>query len=370
MPIINLRKKLALADVNRKGKRLRKKYLIIESDDWGSIRIPSKQAQKVLENEGIDLFANPYLKYDGLESTQDVMALFEVLSSVKNQFNQNPKITLNTVTHNPDIQKIRESGFKEYSREPIQKTYHSFDDSDIFKIISEGIENNLCLPQFHGTEHVNVPLWLSMLQESSFSSIIRKAFEAGIAGIPKEEYLNYKGNLQATYESTDIDYVLDSLQLGLTSFESLWGFKSKTFIANNYVWDSSIEEKLNSLGVEHFQGMKYQLLPYKTGKLRHVNGEHNSLGQTFGVRNCHFEPSEKGTQIDQTLEEVKSAFAWGKPAVLCTHRMNFTSRFDVQQRDSNLKDFNRLLTEIVQKWPDVIFLNSAEFATILKNGES
>ena len=370
MPNFNLRKKLALADVNRKGKRLRKKYLIIESDDWGSIRIPNKQAQQVLENAGIDLVKNPYLKYDGLESSQDVMALFEVLSSVKNKFNQNPKITLNTVTHNPDFQKIRESGFKEYSREPIQKTYDRFNESDISKIITEGIDNNLCLPQFHGTEHVNVPLWLLMLQESSVSSIIHKAFEAGVSGIPKEEYLGYKGNLQATYESTDLEYVLDSLQLGLTSFESLWGFKSKTFIANNYVWDSSIEERLNGLGVEHFQGMKYQLLPYKTGKLRHVNGEQNGFGQTFSVRNCHFEPSEKGTQIDHTLEEVKSAFAWGKPAVLCTHRINFTSRFNVQQRDRNLKGFNRLLKEIVQKWPDVIFLNSAEFATILKNGES
>ena len=67
--------------VNYKGRKLENKYIIIESDDWGAIRTPSKESLKNYSENNIDL-SNSVCKYDCLENQEDFEKLFGVLSSI------------------------------------------------------------------------------------------------------------------------------------------------------------------------------------------------------------------------------------------------------------------------------------------------
>ena len=73
---------------NLPGWRTKERLIVFESDDWGSIRMPSKEAFENLAKSGIDLFSdegNRFNKYDSLATVQDLASLFGVLESVKDK---------------------------------------------------------------------------------------------------------------------------------------------------------------------------------------------------------------------------------------------------------------------------------------------
>ncbi|MBK8547509.1 MAG: hypothetical protein IPL63_09015 [Saprospiraceae bacterium] len=49
---------------------------MIESDDWGSERIPNIKTREDLRSFGINIDSNPHLKYDTLERLED-LEIFE-----------------------------------------------------------------------------------------------------------------------------------------------------------------------------------------------------------------------------------------------------------------------------------------------------
>jgi len=66
---------------NLPGWRTNRKIVVIESDDWGSIRMPSKEAFNNLQATGIDLLSDEgfrFNKYDSLATSADLELLFEV----------------------------------------------------------------------------------------------------------------------------------------------------------------------------------------------------------------------------------------------------------------------------------------------------
>ena len=62
---------------NLPGWRTNRKIVVIESDDWGTIRMSSKEAFNSLLNKGYPVDQCPYNKYDALESNQDLEMLFD-----------------------------------------------------------------------------------------------------------------------------------------------------------------------------------------------------------------------------------------------------------------------------------------------------
>src|SRR5688572_5559420 len=106
---------------NAKGKKIKGRYLIIESDDWGAIRTPSKAALESFEKSGIGLAESIY-KNDSLECNEDLEELFNVLSSIKDKDGSNLKFTANAIMANPDFPKIKAADFKQFYFEDVQKT--------------------------------------------------------------------------------------------------------------------------------------------------------------------------------------------------------------------------------------------------------
>ena len=142
------------------GWRTNRHIVVIESDDWGSIRMPSKEMYDSLIKKGVTLGKYGYEKVDTIASRSDLEKLFEVCDSFKDINGRPLVITANAVVANPDFQKIKESNFQAYFYEPITTTMERYyPGCSPFPLWKEGMEAGVFHPQLHGREHINVPMW-------------------------------------------------------------------------------------------------------------------------------------------------------------------------------------------------------------------
>lgn len=363
--------------LNIRGPRTKRRIVVIESDDWGTIRMSSKEAYTFFLKNGFPVDKCPYNSNDALESNEDLEKLFEVLSSVKDSNNNPAIITANNITANPDFKKIKSDNFRNYHYEPFTDTLKKYSQHDrVYALYKEGISGKLFRPQFHGREHINLWNWLNALQKNDEDALL--AFEKEMFSVSfrtkknyPEEYLDAFGSVGNLKEQHEI--ITDGLKL----FESLWGYKSKSFIAPCYVWDSSLEKTLFSEGVKYLQGIPVQLSPLKEnetqrGRRYHFQGEKNVLGQRYLIRNAFFEPAlyPKISLVEDCLERIKIAFRWNKPAIIGSHRLNFIGFINQENRARNLKLFSILLKEIIKNWPEVEFMSSDQLGDAIYNDDA
>lgn len=88
------------------------------------------------------------------------------------------------------------------------------------------------------------------------------------------------------------------------------------------------------------------------------------------MRNCSFEPSLDGRGFEKTLSEIQNAFFWNKPAIISTHRINVIGSLNEGNQIKNLEQFKLLLAAILNKWPEVVFLTTAELGDIIRDNQN
>jgi len=122
-------KKITKTLSNLPGWRTSRKIVVIESDDWGSIRMSSNESYNALQKAGLSLDKGAgarYNKYETLASKEDLQHLFEVLKSVKDKNGSSAKMTAVSLVANPDFKKIKEDNFQNYYYEPFTKTLERY----------------------------------------------------------------------------------------------------------------------------------------------------------------------------------------------------------------------------------------------------
>lgn len=376
--INNLKSTLSHTLLNLPGWHTRRKLVVIESDDWGSIRMPSKEVYEKMLKLGIPVDRCPYNRFDSLASEQDLEALFDVIRKFKDKYDNHPVITANTVVANPNFDLIRQSDFEEYFYEPFTETLKKYPaHQNSFKLWKQGISEHIFKPQFHGREHVNIAFWLRELK--SGNKEYKLAFENSFWGLGPIILGKVGHNIQASFDATntlEIEKQKGIISDGLRLFEDIFGYKSNSFIANNFIWSPELNQTLYNSGVRTLQGMKYQLLPKldskKRKKIYNYTGKKNEHYQTYLLRNCVFEPSQSPESdiVGKCLRDIEIAFVWRKPAIITSHRLNFIGFIDENNRKENLGLFNNLLKKIIQKWPDVEFMSSDELAIVIDKSRS
>ncbi|NOR88213.1 MAG: hypothetical protein GQ527_11440 [Bacteroidales bacterium] len=367
MNIQQLKSYAAATLINRKGKSVADKYVIIESDDWGAIRTPSIEALNAFKEKGLDLSKSIY-KVDALASKDDLEQLFEVLKKYKGSNGKPAKITANAIMANPDFQKIKESNFKEFHYEKFTETFKRYPShKNNLEVWKKGIDEGVFKPQFHGREHLNYKRWLQVLQSNNEAAHFCFDWNATCSG--KDDYSFMEAYDWDTPE--DISEQKLVVKEGIKIFKDTFGEDSKSFIAPCYNWDPQLEKTLQENGVEWIQGIRNQYIP--TGKfneytpLQHSFGEANIDGVRYNLRNCFFEPSMNPAKdwVQSCLAQVTSAFHWNKPAVICSHRINYIGFIDKKNSDRGLKDLEQLLAAIVKKWPEVQFISTDELTEVI-----
>jgi hypothetical protein len=283
---------------NIPGWSTNRKIIVIESDDWGGIRMPSKATFNSLINAGLTLESGDSARYnnnDSLATADDFAALFETLEKFKDSKERNPVFTAVSIVANPDFEKIKENNFQEYFYEPFPETLKRYNRESAIKMWQEGIQSKLFVPEFHGREHLNVKAWLRALQNGDKHT--RIAFDHGCWGFNRK---NAPLNYQAAFDlekPEDLEYQKTVLREGLALFKKIHGYKASFFVPPNGPFNNSLEKVAAESGIKYMSASKIQNEALGQGKTRkkfHYLGQKNKHNQIYITRNCFFEPSLLG----------------------------------------------------------------------------
>lgn len=369
-----IKSQLSLNYLNYRGWKTKRKIIVIESDDWGSIRMPSKDVYKNCLKNGYEVDKVNIEKFDSLESEEDLSKLFDLLIGFKDFKGNPPVFTANCLVANPDFERIKQSDFKNYHFELVTSTFNSYPNhKNSFELWNKGFDEKIFFPQSHGREHLNVSLFLNALQSNDKTAHF--AFNNRMPGIismdPRRRFNFY---VEALNFNSHLDK-LEKLQIvleGLDLFKNIFKYDSLSFIPPNYIWSNDFNYELSKKNVQFFQGtIKMKEPDFKGGfkKRRVVLGSKNAYNQIFLTRNCFFEPStfNFNDHVGYCLKGIAAAFDWGKPAIINSHRVNYIGSIFPENRDKNLFLLKDLIGKILIKWPDVEFLTSPDLGKIIKN---
>lgn len=363
---------LARVKLARKAWKTNKKIVVIESDDWGAIRTSSVGAHQTLSKKGYVVKDSPYM-LDTLEADEDLCALYDVLVRVRDSNGNHPVVTANMIMGNPDFDRIEDEGFVQYFFEPVQETLDRYPRrGEVERLWKEGYEQSLFYPQLHGREHIVYWEWLDQLRNKNEEAV--ETFKLGMCGVPlnvsKFNLSFYKPIYidRAELETHGVD--LESLiKEGSELFKETFGYRSKTTVAPNVAWTSQAEEAWSKCGITGIQGGFLQEVHTSNGVdyISHYLGETNAHGMRYSVRNCTFEPCRNYDDAywKNTMRQVRRAFLLNTPAIISTHRVNYVGSISQDNRTRGLTQLSALLREIVNSYPDVIFMSSADLGGCL-----
>ena len=367
-----MKNKLSSIIKNTIGFTTNRKLIVLESDDWGSNRMPSKEVFELLKEKGLTNDNIRYDRYDTLANATDLAAMFEVLHSVKDRNGRPAAVTPVSVLANPDYKKIETTGFKEYHYELFTDSLTKRGEEKAINLWKEGIDGGFFVPQYHGREHLNVARWMKALQAGHEATHI--AFGQGVYGISFLNDRQVEDSYLAAYdyfEPSEIEQLKEITIDGLNQFEKIFGFRSSYFVPPNGPLSAKLNPVLSDNGIRGIQTARFIYSePVGMGltkkRIRYF-GMKTKYNQVYTLRNAFFEPSEPTSfsWVDKCLADIEFAFTYKKPAVISSHRVNFIGSIHPENRDRGLSQLKELLKSIVKKWPDVEFITSGELISLM-----
>lgn len=354
----------------------RRRLLVIESDDWGMIRMASREAFKRLQARGYAVHECPYNTFDTLEAADDLEALTDTLLGFRDQRQRPPVLTANMVMGSPDFAAIRDAGFREFHVTPVWETLPNHGRESAIAAYRQAREAGVLRPQLHGRDHVAVGRWLEALQRREQRFV--DAFDEGMFTVHPGGVTNCRRDLLDALGCAPNDPAFADLATALKQaqewFVAFWGVPSSSFIAPCYTWHEALEPALSELGVRFLQGSRVQRAPRSAphvgiDRKRHTTGQRNARGQRYIVRNVSLEPSIEGNEdrcLDHALVEVASAFHHRTPAIVSSHRLNYIGGLNESNRDRGLRVLAAFLKAVQRHWPDVEFVSTDELGQLME----
>ena len=183
------------------------------------------------------------------------------------------------------------------------------------------------MPQMHGREHLNVSAWMKDLQAGDKNTLL--AFNEEMWGFVPSKYpeTDYQAAFKLSYPG-ELEYQKAVIIEGLQLFKNLFGFGAEYFVPPNGPFNNSLNQTLARNGIKFRSVAKIQDESMGFGNKRkvfHYLGQKEKNGIRYITRNCFFEPNQAGNDwIDSCLYDIKIAFRWNKPAIISSHRVNYT----------------------------------------------
>lgn len=359
---------------NIQGWRSKRKLVIFSVDDYGNVRIASKKASDELKRSGIPP-VSIFDWYDSMETREDLEALFEVLTSVKDKNGNHPVFTPYALPCNIDFEAIEQNNYDDYRYELLPVTFEKLAAGDpkayegTWALWQEGIRKGLMKPQFHGREHLNLHVFRDLLRNKNQNLLTSLKHRSYIA-LP--EHKNYRQGWTSAYAFRKIEEtsgMLDNIKDGLTCFSQVYGYEAEVFTPSATSFPPNIEAGLPETGLKYFDRPRHTNRYQGNGEYKK---EYYKLGEVHSlpviVRNVVFEPATTDYTNDWlnfTMKQIEAAFFWGKPAHLSSHRTNFSGHIDANNRKKGLNTLQQLLKEIVKRWPEVEFISSDQLGDIV-----
>lgn len=370
--ISNIKQTVAANIKNIIGWKTKRKIIVFSVDDYGNVRLDSKQAGDNMFAKGLKPTSR-FDMYDTLETADDLTALYHTLSSVKDKNGNHAIFTAFAMSANINFEKMKENGYSHYEYEVLPDTFKKLKGYDVaWRLWQEGMQQKLLVPQFHGREHLNVKVLMEALKRKDKDTM--NCFEnRSYAAINDTGYSTIAFPAALDFYEFDENETLKGIVAdGLQLFEKVFGFRAISFSpcgSNSY--SCVIDPVLAAGGIKYIDTTRFKAEHLGRGKLAgkvfNYTGRKNSLGQTYLVRNCVFEPTEdKGIDwVAFCMGQIEAAFRWNLPANISSHRVNFCGHIDPKNRETGLKALNKLLHAIVKRWPEVEFMSSDQLGDLI-----
>jgi len=356
------------------GWKTTRKIIVISVDDYGNVRLDSKKAREQMDKKGLKVLSR-FDAFDSLENREDLEALYEVLTSVKDKNNNNAVFTPFALPCNINFEAMAEENYMNYKYENLPDTYEKLSDqnpsaySGTWELWKEGIEKGLMRPQFHGREHFNLKVFKEKLQQKDHE-VLTALKNRSYTSISNTGYPTISYTAAFEFDKFEENLVFkDIIADGLKRFEEVYGYKSIHFnppggrehpIIHQYLKENGVKFLDTPLLKEEHQGNG------KIKKILNYTGKKNKDGMTYQVRNIVFEPTTLDRDwVSYSLKQIETAFFWNRPAIISSHRVNFCGHIDPKNREIGLKQLKELLKKIVTKWPDVEFMSSVKLGELI-----
>ena len=362
---------------NSIGWKTNRKIVVFSVDDYGNVRLNSAEARKNMDDAGMKIYSR-FDALDTLETTQDLEQLFAVLSSVKDKNGRHAVFTPFALPCNIDFEKMEAEDYQNFYFETLPNTYKKLAIQQpeaytgTWDLWKDGIAKGFLRPQFHGREHLNLSIFndklkkrdaqlLTALKNKSYTSISDEAYPT-MSSMAELDFWNVT-------ENNDLKPILKE---GLQLFEEVYGYKSIYFTPPVFNIHQSLFQTIKNNGIQFLDlallRNEHQGLNVYKKSFNYI-GKKTREGLIIMVRNVVFEPTEdRGIDwVAFTMKQIETAFRWNKPAIISSHRVNFCGHINKDNRQNGLESLQRLLQEIVKKWPDVEFMSADEMALILKD---
>ncbi len=360
---------------NIPGWRTKRKIVVFSVDDYGNVRLASKEARENLDKAGMKVLSR-FDAYDTLETREDLEMLYNVLDSVRDK-NGNPAVfTPFAVPCNIDFERIIQEDFKFYRRELLPKTFERLETDqpvaykNAWPLWKEGIEKGFMMPQFHGREHLNLKVFEEKLEKRDYE-LVTALKNHSYTTISSSGYSTI--SYTAAFDFWDIkenEKFVEIIDTGIEAFNEVFGYKPIHFNAPGAAASSLLHEPLRRNGVLFSDNPVFKKEHLGLGKYKtHFNYTGKQL--THGImninRNVVFEPGADDNidWVNYTLKQIETAFCWGKPAIISSHRVNFCTHINPKAGKDGLNTLKNLLNKIVQCWPDVEFMTSVQMCSLI-----
>ncbi len=358
------------------GWRTPRKILVLAVDDYGNVRLDSKQARTRLDQAGLKVLSR-FDAYDTLETREDLEMLFDTLTTVKDKNGRHAVFTPFAVPCNIDFKRMALEDHVAYRYELLPVTFEKLAARDsqtytgTWDLWREGLTKGLLVPQFHGREHFNLKIFeekltkrdhevMSCLENRSYTSIS----DTGYPTISYTAAFNF-------WEFEEHEQFANIITDGLNAFEQVFGYRSVHLTPPGGTENHVIHQYLKDAGIEFIDTSLIKTEHQGRGKYKksiNWTGKKNQSGIIYGVRNVVFEPThDRGFEwINFSLKQIEAAFRWHRPAIVSSHRVNYCGHISPQNRKDGINALKKLLEEVVKRWPDVEFMSSVALMDMVK----
>ena len=242
---------------NLPGWKTKRKIVVFSVDDYGNVRLDSKKAREALDRAGLKV-ATRFDSLDSLETSEDLLHLFEVLRSVKDKNDRPFVFTPYALPCNIDFEQMEQERNQVYRYEELPQTFSKLEAlqplsyKGAWSLWKEGINNKLLCPQFHGREHLNLKLFGEKMNNKD-EEIEINLKNRSYTSISNSYFTNIGYTAAFSFENkNDQKEFLEILETGVTSFNNVFGTKPRAFTPPAAQFPIEMESELTNLGLRYY----------------------------------------------------------------------------------------------------------------------
>jgi hypothetical protein len=329
----------------------RRPIVVIQSDDWGRVGIPSLKALDDLREAGIKVGASRWDHY-GLESEDDLVQLGKLLAGIADCDGNSPCLTANFVMANADLGRMREERYDAFRWIGIGEGFPKPWADNLMPAYRALIARGHFEPALHGFTHFNVLELLACLREESErgerARLLVKNEVPYLASVTPDYNFALVSRQGGEHFMSERDQA-DWISTGVKLFTDAFGIKPATACAPGYRANLVTRKLWQQAGIESAQVVGTQPVSEKGG-----------LVET--QRNVSFEPAlYDGDVVGRARAEARRAVRKGLPIVICSHSINYITRFTAAA-ETGRAALRKLLTGLLEEFPSLRFASTKSLA--------